>query len=47
MKKPVTGAAPSKMAPVKTAAPSKDGLAKQGKTNTKMVKMACGGKTKK
>ena len=40
-------AAPSKMGAVKTAAPSKDGVAIKGKTKGKMPKMAgnkmCGG----
>jgi hypothetical protein len=36
--------APSKMGAVKTAAPSKDGVAVKGKTKGKMVKMAYGGK---
>lgn len=39
------GMAPSKMAAVKTAAPSKDGVATKGKTKGTMVKMAKGGKT--
>jgi hypothetical protein len=34
----------SKMGAVKTAAPSKDGVAAKGKTKGKMVKMAYGGK---
>ena len=34
----------TKMGAVKTAAPSKDGLASKGKTKGKMVKMAYGGK---
>jgi hypothetical protein len=38
--------APSKMGAVKTAAPSKDGVAVKGKTKGKMVKMAYGGKAK-
>lgn len=37
------GMAPSKMGKVKTAAPSKDGVATKGKTRGKMVKMAAGG----
>jgi hypothetical protein len=37
------GMAPSKMGKVKTAAPSKDGVATKGKTKGKMVKMAAGG----
>lgn len=40
------GVAPSKMGAVKTAAPSRDGLAVKGKTKGKMVKMAGGGMTK-
>ena len=36
----------SKMGKVKTAAPSKDGVATKGKTKGTMVKMAGGGKTK-
>ena len=36
--------APSKMGAVKTAAPSRDGVAIKGKTKGKMVKMAYGGK---
>lgn len=36
--------APSKMGSVKTAAPSRDGVAVKGKTKGKMVKMAYGGK---
>ena len=45
------GMAPSKMGKVKTAAPSRDGVAVKGKTKGKMVamagnKMAMGGKTK-
>ena len=38
------GMAASKMGAVKTAAPSKDGVAVKGKTKGKMVKMAYGGK---
>jgi hypothetical protein len=34
----------SKMGAVKTAAPSRDGVAMKGKTKGKMVKMAGGGK---
>jgi len=34
---------PQKMGKVKTAAPSKDGVAAKGKTKGKMVKMARGG----
>ena len=40
------GMAASKMGKVKTAAPSKDGVAMKGKTKGKMVKMAMGGKAK-
>ncbi len=40
------GVAASKMGAVKTAAPSKDGVAVKGKTKGKMVKMAYGGKAK-
>ena len=36
--------APSKMGAVKTAAPSRDGIATKGKTKGTMVKMARGGK---
>ncbi len=35
----------TKMGAVKTAAPSKDGIASKGKTKGKMVKMAYGGKS--
>jgi hypothetical protein len=38
------GVAASKMGSVKTAAPSRDGVAVKGKTKGKMVKMAYGGK---
>jgi hypothetical protein len=38
------GVAASKMGTVKTAAPSRDGVAVKGKTKGKMVKMAYGGK---
>ena len=38
------GVAASKMGTVKTAAPSKDGVAVKGKTKGKMVKMKYGGK---
>ena len=38
------GMAASKMGAVKTAAPSRDGIAVKGKTKGKMVKMAGGGK---
>jgi len=34
---------PAKMGAVKTAAPSRDGVASKGKTKGKMVKMAYGG----
>jgi len=37
------GMAPSKMGSVKTAAPSRDGVASKGKTKGTMVKMAKGG----
>ena len=37
------GMAASKMGKVKTAAPSRDGVAMKGKTKGKMVKMAKGG----
>lgn len=37
------GMAASKMGAVKTAAPSRDGIAVKGKTKGKMVKMASGG----
>jgi len=40
MKKMMTGMGPTKMGAVKTAAPSKDGVAVKGKTKGKMVKMA-------
>ena len=40
------GMAASKMGSVRTAAPSKDGVAVKGKTKGKMVKMAYGGKAK-
>ena len=40
------GVMPSKMGAVKTAAPSRDGVATKGKTKGKMVKMAYGGKAK-
>ena len=36
------GVAPSKMGAVKTAAPSRDGIASKGKTRGKMVVMAGG-----
>ena len=38
------GMAPSKMGAVKTAAPSRDGVASKGKTKGAMVKMSKGGK---
>jgi hypothetical protein len=38
------GMAPSKMGAVKTAAPSRDGVASKGKTKGTMVKMMRGGK---
>ena len=38
------GMAPSKMGAVKTAAPSRDGMATKGKTKGTMVKMSKGGK---
>lgn len=38
------GVMPSKMGAVKTAAPSRDGVATKGKTKGTMVKMANGGK---
>jgi len=41
------GMAASKMGSVKTAAPSRDGVATKGKTKGTMVKMAGGGKAKK
>jgi len=41
------GVAASKMGAVKTAAPSKDGVAVKGKTKGKMIAMAKGGKTMK
>jgi hypothetical protein len=40
------GVAPSKMGAVKTAAPSRDGVAMKGKTKGKMVKMMNGGMPK-
>ena len=43
MKKMMGGMGASKMSAVKTAAPSKDGVAMKGKTKGKMVKMAAGG----
>jgi len=41
------GAIASKMGTVKTAAPSRDGVAVKGKTKGEMIKMAKGGMTKK
>jgi len=38
------GVAASKMGAVRTAAPSKDGVAMKGKTKGKQIKMAKGGK---
>jgi len=38
------GVAASKMGAVRTAAPSKDGVAMKGKTKGKQIKMAGGGK---
>jgi hypothetical protein len=38
------GMAPSKMGAVRTAAPSRDGIASKGKTKGTMVKMMRGGK---
>jgi hypothetical protein len=38
--KKMTGMGATKMGAVKTAAPSKDGVAKKGKTKGMMVKMA-------
>ena len=40
------GVAPSKMGAVKTAAPSRDGVATKGKTKGTMVKMMNGGMPK-
>ena len=40
------GVAATKMGAVKTAAPSRDGVAIKGKTQGKQVKMAYGGKVK-
>ena len=45
MTKLAKGGMASKMGAVKTAAPSKDGIASKGKTKGTMVKMARGGKT--
>jgi len=41
------GVAPTKMGAVKTAAPSRDGVATKGKTKGTQIKMAGGGKVKK
>ena len=40
------GVAPSKMGAVKTAAPSRDGVATKGKTKGTQIKMAKGGMAK-
>ena len=40
------GVAPSKMSAVKTAAPSRDGVATKGKTKGTQIKMAKGGMAK-
>lgn len=45
MTKLAKGGMASKMGAVKTAAPSRDGIAAKGKTKGTMVKMARGGKT--
>lgn len=45
MTKLAKGGMASKMGAVKTAAPSKDGVATKGKTKGTMIKMARGGKT--
>ena len=45
MTKLAKGGVASKMGAVKTAAPSRDGVASKGKTKGTMVKMARGGKT--
>ena len=45
MTKLAKGGAASKMGAVKTAAPSRDGIASKGKTKGTMIKMARGGKT--
>ena len=48
MKKMMSGGvAASKMGKVKTAAPSRDGVATKGKTRGTMIKMAAGGMAKK
>ena len=44
--KKMTGMGASKMGAVKTAAPSRDGVATKGKTKGKMVKMLNGGAPK-
>jgi hypothetical protein len=44
MTKLKTGGMPSKMGSVKTAAPSRNGVASKGKTKGAMVKMKMGGK---
>lgn len=44
MTKLAKGGMPSKMGSVKTAAPSRDGIASKGKTKGKMVKMNMGGR---
>ena len=44
--KKMTGMGASKMGAVKTAAPSRDGVASKGKTKGKMVKMMNGGMPK-
>ena len=44
--KKMTGMGASKMSAVKTAAPSRDGVASKGKTKGKMVKMMNGGMPK-
>ena len=43
--KPFAGGGMTKMGAVKTAAPSKDGVASKGKTKGKMVTMKSGGRT--
>jgi hypothetical protein len=43
--KPFAKGGMTKMGAVKTAAPSKDGMATKGKTQGKMIKMTRGGKT--
>jgi hypothetical protein len=44
--KKMTGMGATKMGAVKTAAPSRDGVASKGKTKGKMVKMMNGGMPK-